>query len=80
MTEDEIIKVTKIMLTADGWCTNCNAALIEQLQQAFPAHKGIIDGIHQKEDYYHKKLDEAWDVWYDKPADAPQPNVWEITL
>lgn len=78
MTEDEITKITKIMLTADGWCNNCQCDLIQQLTEAFPEYAGVIDGIAQKSEWYRQELQARWNDWFEVGDGRPKPNVWEI--
>ena len=76
MTEEEIAKVAKICLTADGWCSHCSLDLCRQLQEAFPEYAGVITAIDDHhEDYRCIYREIAEEVW---PKDPPK--VWEIYL
>lgn len=45
MTDEDAIKVAKIMLTADDWCPSCQCDLIKQLADAFPEHAAAINRV-----------------------------------
>lgn len=66
MTEEEIKKIAKIMLTADGWCSSCGPALLDKLNRAFPGYEKVIELVEEQssdiEDAYCSQDEkEVWD-------------------
>ncbi len=74
VTEDEIVAVAKICLTADDWCKVCAGNLIEELQRAFPDWQGTIQGIWDKADDYRQLFNEKCEFG------QPDPSVTDICL
>jgi len=56
MTDDDAVKVAKIALTADGWCSTCHRHLIEQLMAAFPENAAAIGGVYDRA----REWEDAW--------------------
>lgn len=83
MTQDEIKKVAKILLTADSWCSNCQHDLFSRLLRAFPEHESNIKNVkaraRQIEDAYRDmeysiSSEEGW-----VNSDSPEyKNVWDF--
>ena len=46
ITKDEIILISKMMLTADDGCEHCAASLLEGLAGEFPEHEQTIKEIY----------------------------------
>ena len=51
MNDEEAKIITKIMMTADGGCSYCAFALIEQLADAFPEQKQAMQEVIKSEGY-----------------------------
>lgn len=66
MTEQDAIKIIKIMCTADSWCSNCNNALLEKFGDAFPQFKELIKAF-DIDAFEQRVRDVNWET-----------NVWEI--
>lgn len=79
MTEDEITKITKIMLTADHWCPSCSSDLIKRLQKVFPDFQGTIDGIEQHRESYELMYRKAVSLAIDQD-DYIEPDVTEMCI
>lgn len=79
MTKDEVNKIAKIMLTADGWCVCCGPSLLEKLARCFPEHAGLIEAIEARRDELELAFDDARAAW-EYGSGTPEPEVWEITL
>ncbi len=78
MTDDEIIKITKIMFTADSWCSKCSGNLIEQLARCFPQYRELILSIDFGTVQVANSKD--WEAWQEQGCIAGnEPNVWEAT-
>lgn len=85
MTQDEIKKVAKILLTADSWCSNCQAGLFDQLLKAFPEHETAIKYVRSRaaviEDAYRGMQYSVLkqEGWVD--PDSPEyRDVWDFDL
>jgi hypothetical protein len=81
MLEADVIKVAKIMLTADGWCINCQDGLLAQLEKAFPEHAASIHAVKADKEAIKQRFRDAEDMWIDTDSDnkGNQPQVWDIS-
>ena len=77
MTDEELITVAKIMLTADSWCSNCQVGLFNQLREAFPNRTKLIDSVWNDRESLECRLREAMNIWYDT-YEGLEPQVWKI--
>ena len=79
MTADEASKALKIMLTADGFCSNCVWKLFEQFVAAFPEHKDLANTFEGKLSEYGEEYRRQRDELEDQGI-YDQPKIWEINL
>ena len=56
MTEEEAVKVIKILAQADGGCPVCVGAEFDYFERAFPEFKTLLDGARVYQDDY--RMDE----------------------
>jgi len=77
MTKEEIIKIAKLMLIADGWCTSCNHALLENLQVLYPEYDIEIREVEASQDDIQKRYKEEYSKFY-VTGEGVEPRVWEF--
>lgn len=77
MNKEDIVKVTKIVLTADHWCHNCHSDLLDQLTVAFPEFTEEINqtylNVNKIRKAFFQKTEKYWET-----LEGQEPNVWEI--
>jgi hypothetical protein len=76
MTDAEVRTVARIMLTADGWCSNCNSDLLDQLRVAFPEHTVAISEVERDADRLHGLYNESVIGFSDKGTEIVP--VWQL--
>ena len=74
ITEEEALKIIKIMATADNWCSQCGPSLIEDFTTCFPQFKVLADEFNLIEFRNRVRTVEYANI--DK--DIWDTNVWEI--
>lgn len=63
MTSEELIKIAKVLETADGGCQPCVRSLHEQLMKFFPEMENEIQGLYKK--YVQEYWDGSWEREYE---------------
>ncbi len=77
MTYADMLKVARIMRTADHWCSNCAGDLFNQMRSAFPDMRETIDGVYADKTL-KDRLDAARDEWEESGSRGMEPQVWTI--
>ena len=66
MTPEEAIRIIAIMRTADGGCTHCVEALLDEFAEVFPEHAVLIVGAERAQ----QLIEEAkWKAYCRAPFD-----------
>lgn len=76
MTPEDIAKVAKIMLTADGFCPTCGVALLNQLKRAFPEHEAVIEHVRSKSG----EIRQAYHDSEPRFLGEPEFKVWDVKI
>jgi hypothetical protein len=79
MTPEDAITVTKIMLTADHWCSTCQNNLLDLLRRAFPEHIDVINATAARSTELEEAVGAAQDRWFDS-CEGPEPTVLDVGL
>ena len=82
MTREEAEIVTKIMLTADHWCSSCSSDLLDDLKRAFPEHATAVDEVAKQckslEEAHRAAMNEWRDEYGFEGPPETKPCVWKV--
>lgn len=80
ISKADMVKIAKIMVTADNWCETCGSGLLGQLKTAFPEYVATINEVWNDRGGLFSRWVAARDKWEGRlrRKPVPQPEVWEV--
>jgi hypothetical protein len=59
ISDDELVKIAKVLATADGGCPSCVPAIFRVFVESFPEHSARMKEL------YHLVYDDEYNFWED---------------
>jgi len=72
MTHEELIKIARVLETADGGCQPCVHSLYEEMVTSFPEFENELQGLYKK--YIQEYWDDSWEREYE-PLRKQEPRI-----
>jgi len=77
MTKDEITKIAKIMISADGFCSSCGGLLLDNFRLLFPDFSAEINAVSDDARGIETRYRDAIEEWDYGPPES-EPRVWNF--